>query len=260
MAEAKLSKAERREAARKEADRLRKIQEAREKRNRGILIAVVAAVLALIIAAVVVIAQQANRTLLSDFEGATPAGSDLHGGITFGADGAGSSNEGAPELDIYLDFMCPHCGTFEQVNGADLAQAVADGEVTAIYHPLNFLDRFSQGTQYSTRAAAAFAYVSTEAPDKALDFLAAMFAQQPAENSTGLTDEQITQIAVDAGVSQEVADGISDGTYTDWVGVASEQAGRDGVSGTPTVKLDGDVWDGNWTNPGELLGDVQAAG
>ena len=101
----KLSKTERREAARKEAERLRKIQAAKEKRSRRILILVVAAVLALIIAAVVVIAQQANRTLLSDFEGAMPASSDLHGGIPFGAEGAGSTNEGAPEVDIYLDFM-----------------------------------------------------------------------------------------------------------------------------------------------------------
>lgn len=261
MAEAKLTKSQRREAARKEAERLRKAQEARDKRGRAILIGVVAAVLALIIVAVVVIAKQANRTLLSDFEGPTPASSDLHGGIPFGADGAGSTNEGAPEVDIYLDFMCPFCGDFEQANGQDLAQAAADGEATVIYHPLNYLDRFSEGTEYSTRTAAAFAYVATEAPDKALDFMAALFAQQPEEGSAGLTDEEITDIAVEAGVPQDVADSMTDGTYAEWVAVASEQASKhDDIGGTPAVLIDGEEWNGNRTNPGELLADIQAAG
>ncbi len=261
MADAKLTKTQRREAARKEAERLRQLQAARDKRGRILLLAVVAAVLALIIVAVVVIAQQANRTLLSDFEGATPAGSNLHGGIPFGAEGAGSTNEGAPEVAVYLDFMCPYCGDFEQVNGEDLAQAAANGEATVIYHPLNYLDRFSQGTEYSTRTAAAFAYVASEAPDKALDFMAALFAQQPEEGSTGLEDAELIQIAVEAGVPQEVADAMTGGTYTEWVGVASEQARlHDGIGGTPTVKINGEVWNGNRTNPGELLADIQAAG
>ena len=250
----KLSKTERREAARKEAERLRKIQAAKEKRSRRILILVVAAVLALIIAAVVVIAIQANRTLLSDFEGPTPDGSDLHGGIPVGADGAGSRNEGAPELDVYLDFMCPHCGSFEQVNGEDLAQAAADGEVTVIYHPVSYLG------EYSARAATAFAEVANSAPENAVDFMNALFANQPTEGGSGLTDEQIAEIAVEAGVPQDVVDTFADGTYAEWVQVASDQARRDGASGTPTVMLDGDEWGGNWSNPGELLSAVQEAG
>ncbi|WP_147915987.1 DsbA family protein [Ruania zhangjianzhongii] len=250
----KLSKTERREAARKEAERLRKIQAAKEKRSRRILIGVVAAVLALIIAAVVVIALQANRTLLSDFEGATPAGSDLNGGIPIGADGAGSANEGAPELDVYVDFMCPHCGTFEQINGEDLTQAAADGEVTVIYHPVSFL------SDYSARAAAAFAEVANSAPENAMDFMNILFANQPTEGGDGLTDEQIAEFAVEAGVPQDVADTLADGTYAEWVDIATQQASRDGASSTPTVLLDGDEWGGNWNNPGELLAAVQEAG
>src|SRR5699024_6005266 len=119
--------------------------------------------------------------------------------------------------------MCPACGQFVQVNGEDIATAVANGEVTVVYHPLGFLNRASQGTQYSTRSAAAFATVATEAPDKALDFLTELFTQQPEEGSTGLTDDEVAQIAVDAGVPQDVADQIGDGTYTEWVDKATEQ-------------------------------------
>src|SRR5699024_3033328 len=125
-----------------------------------------------------------------------------HGGIPFGAEGAGSTNEGAPEVDIYLDFMCPYCGDFEQVNGQDLAQAAADGEATIIYHPLNYLDRFSEGTEYSTRTAAAFAYVANEAPDQALDFMAALFGLQTEEVYDVLTVEESTVSAVSERVLQ----------------------------------------------------------
>src|SRR5699024_9245283 len=107
--------------------------------------------------------------------------------------------------------------------------------------------------------AAAFATVATEAPDKALDFLTELFAQQPEEGSKGLTDDEVAQIAVDAGVPQDVADQIGDGTYTEWVDKATEQAGNDGVSQTPTVKLDGEVWQGNWSEPGALLSAIEDA-
>src|SRR5699024_507300 len=73
------------------------------------------------------------------------------------------------------------------------------------------------------------------------------------EGSTGLTDDEVAQIAVDAGVPQDVADQIGDGTYTEWVDKATEQAGNDGVSQTPTVKLNGEVWEGNWSQSGTLL-------
>src|SRR5690625_7870429 len=69
----RLTKAERREQARKEAERLRKIQEAKEKRSRRILIVVVILVVALIAAAAIVIYRQANKTVLSDFEGRSEA-------------------------------------------------------------------------------------------------------------------------------------------------------------------------------------------
>src|SRR5699024_12644395 len=55
---------------------------------------------------------------------------------------------------------------------------------TLFRSPLGFLNRMSQGTEYSTRSAAAFATVATEAPDKALDFLTELFAQQRSEEHT----------------------------------------------------------------------------
>ncbi|WP_165962789.1 DsbA family protein [Occultella glacieicola] len=249
----KSTREERREAARLEAARLREQAAKREKRNRGILIGAVVLVVALIATAGFFIFQAAGRTLLSDFEGEVPAGSNLHGGIPIGAEGAGSPNEGAVEVDVYLDFLCPYCGQFEEVNGADVATLVGDGTATVTYHPLANLDHLSAETMYSTRAANAFATVASDEPAMALPFAEALFANQPAEGGPGLTDDEIAAIAVEAGVSQEVADSLAAGTYTEWVRVATEQSQRDGVGGTPTIHIDGQDWSGNWTNPGEFM-------
>lgn len=76
---------------------------------------------------------------------------------------------------------------------------VDDGTVLLRIHPMNFLDDASLGTKYSTRAANAFVTVWKAEPDKALAFNKLLFANQPKENTTGLTDAQIAQIASQAG-------------------------------------------------------------
>lgn len=260
--EPRQSKAARREAARKEAERLAAKQAATEKRNRLIIVVASVLVVALIAVAGFFIWKESQRTLLTDFEGARPAASTDTGGITFGPDAvAGTTTDGAPVVQIYADFMCPVCGSYDQVNREDIRTMLTEGEATVVYHPLNFLDRYSMGTMYSTRTANAFATVATDAPEVALDFLEALFDQQPAENTEGLTDEEIAAIAVEAGVPQEVADTFVDGTYNDWVAVASDQARNDKVTGTPTTFLDGSRWgvNGEWQQPGMLLAAVREA-
>lgn len=247
----RMTKAERREAARREAERLAAKQKATEQRNRLIIIIASVLVVALIAVAGFIIFRQSQKTLLSDFDGAVPAGSTDTGGITFGESlAAGTSNEGVPVVDLYVDFMCPYCGQFDAINRADLRTMAADGDATVSIHPVSNLDEQSLGTMYSTRAANAFATVASDAPDTALDFLEAMFDNQPAEQTEGLTDDDIAQIAVDAGVPQAVADSLAAGTYTEWVGVATDQAHADGATGTPAIIIDGDRWTGDWNVAG----------
>ena len=101
-----------------------------------------------------------------------------------GAISVGKAN--APvKLEVYLDYMCPFCGRFERANGGELDRLVADGTVQLHLYPLSFLDRLSNGTRYSTRAANAIVTVADRAPDKVLAFNSALFADQPAEGSSG---------------------------------------------------------------------------
>ena len=258
----RITKAERREAARREAERLAAKQAATEKRNRLIIVVASVLVAALVAVAGFFIWKESQRTLLTEFEGARPAASTDTGGITFGEGAvAGTTVEGAPELQVYIDFMCPVCGQYDAVNRDDIRTMLVEAEATVIFHPLNFLDGYSTEGDYSTRAANAFATVATDAPEAALDFLEAMFDNQPAENGPGLTDEEIATIAVEAGVPQDVADTLAARTYGDWVAVASDQARNDGVTGTPTTFLDGTRWgaNGEWQEAGALLQAVRDA-
>ncbi|HWS58252.1 MAG TPA: thioredoxin domain-containing protein, partial [Actinotalea sp.] len=132
-------------------------------------------------------------------------------------------------------------------NGAMLDELAAAGEATIVYHQVAFLDRFSNGTNYSTRAAQASAVVADAAPEQFTAFTAALFAGQPAENTDGLSDDEIAAIAVSVGVPQAVADTFVDGTFTDWVEAATNQATEDlERPATPTILINGEVWEGDW--------------
>ena len=257
------TKAQRRDAARAEALALQKKQQAREKRSRLIVLSALGLGLIILVVAVVLIFREGQKTPMEKVDN-VPAGVVEDTGIPVGADGvAGTENEGAPTLDVYVDFMCPVCGSFEQINGASIAEMREAGDVTLVVHPVAILDRTSQGTEYSTRAASAAAWVADRAPAQFSAFHDAMFASQPQEQTPGLSDEQIAQVAEQADVPAEVAAGIADGTaretYEEWVTASTEAAGSDpdvvnpetGGMGTPTVLIDGERFAG-WQTPGAL--------
>jgi protein-disulfide isomerase len=169
--------------------------------------------------------------------------------------GAIAIGDGDRTLDTYVDFMCPICGSFESTYGPSIEGLVDDGTITLNVHPISILNRLSSGTDYSTRAANAMYVVAAKHPDLALPFLQAMFASQPAENTTGLTDDQIIAIAEQVGAT-DVAQDITDGTYAQFVDYITEktptQPGQTGIA-TPTIAIDGEVISND-----ELTGDPQA--
>lgn len=131
--------------------------------------------------------------------------------------------------------MCPICNQFEQQYGEAMQKAAADGKITLEYHPIEILDFRSQGSAYSSRAAGAMFCVAEEAPEKAIDFMNAMFQNQPDEGTAGLTDDQISEIAKGAG-AEAAASCIEDGTYKKW---GTAQAQQHEIKGTPTVEING---------------------
>lgn len=192
----------------------------------------VVAVVALVIALVVWMNNSANDP------GTLPSGSGIDQST-----GAIIVGDGEQTLDEYLDFMCPICGQFESAYGEEILDLVNDGTITLNIHPISILDRYSQGTAFSTRAANAMYCVAEADPDAAVPFMQAMYDNQPEENSTGLTDEQILEIAKGVGV-ESIDTCVTDGTYTDFVAAMTDktpvQPGSSGI-GTPTLAINGEV-------------------
>lgn len=170
--------------------------------------------------------------------GTPPSGSGINqetGAIVVG--------DGEQSLDVYLDFMCPICGQFETAYGDEILDLVNAGTITLNIHPIAILDRYSQGTEFSTRAANAMYCVAEADPDAAVPFMQAMFTGQPEENSTGLTDDEILSIASGVGVTG-IDTCVTDGTYTQFVAAMTDktpvQPGATRI-GTPTLAINGEA-------------------
>ncbi|MEJ1090145.1 DsbA family protein [Microbacterium istanbulense] len=166
---------------------------------------------------------------------ATDAGPAPQGDLINSETGALTFGDGEDTVAVYIDFMCPICNSFEQQYGAQLQQAAADDKITLEYHPIAILDHYSQGAEYSSRSAAAMFCVAESNPDLALDYMESLFTNQPAENTTGLTDEQLAAMAEEVGAG-DAARCIADGTYKKF---GAAQAKANDIQGTPTVEVNG---------------------
>jgi protein-disulfide isomerase len=202
-----------------------------ERRRRSVIGAMVAAV-AVLIALVVVVVVQTQRTTPSA-AAAVPANAE---GTVISI----GSADAPVTVDLYEDFQCPNCKAFETETGATVAQLVADGTVRARYHGMAFLDTSANG-KYSTRALnAAAAVLNTAGTQGFQTFHDLLFANQPAEGGAGLTDDQLAEYAGQAGATGgQVLAQIKELSYGDWVKSATDQASKDGVTGTPTVLVAG---------------------
>jgi protein-disulfide isomerase len=143
-------------------------------------------------------------------------------------------------VKLYEDFQCPICQEFEKTAGDKIRAGIADGSIKVDYHMVAFLDR-SSTTQYSSRALnAAMAVLSTAGTDAFLKFHQIAYDNQPPEGSAGVPDSTLVQWATQAGATESEVKPLIDGNvYHQWVVNATDQMSKDGVTGTPTVFIDG---------------------
>jgi protein-disulfide isomerase len=161
--------------------------------------------------------------------GHVPASATAEGdGIVIGS--------GPVTVDAYIDFLCPFCRHFELRSGGTLARLVSDGQISLVYHPMNFLDAAST-TNYSTRAAAASGCASDGG--RFPEYAHALFTSQPPEGGPGLTDAKLAELAGAVGLPGAFADCLHSGRYLDWPSYVTALATARGVQATPTVLVNG---------------------
>ncbi|KGM08604.1 DsbA family protein [Cellulomonas bogoriensis] len=273
MTDPRPTKAQRRDEARLEAQRMRQAEERAAARRRTILIAGIVVAIGVLAVLVTVILGQGARTAMEDVD--RPAGSTLAGGIPVGADGiAGAVDDygDAVVVQVYSDYLCGACAAFKQERGAELDELRESGEIVLEVHPVSILDQPVTGSVYSTRSAAAAALVADESPEAFLAFNDALFDDRP-QGPEGHSDERIAEIAQESGASAAVVQSIADGTYYEaaggegrfvpWVAAATEQASRDLARlATPTVVVDGQILDAetfDWRVDGSIAQAVAQA-
>lgn len=181
--------------------------------------------------------------------GAAPKANDTFNSET----GAISFGDGEDTVAVFVDFQCPICASFEEQYGEQLEAAAADGRITLEYHPIAILDRYSQGTEYSSRSAGAAFCVAESNPDLYLDYSKTLFDNQPAENSAGLTTDQLADFAAQVGADDAVSC-ITDETYRKF---GAAQAKAHEIGGTPTIEVNGkrlDLQAGEITEMEKLIG------
>ncbi|GAA3647459.1 thioredoxin domain-containing protein [Nocardioides ginsengisoli] len=219
-------------ARQQKAAEMRAAQKRRESRRRILTIAGVAIVMALIVGGSILVSVLNKK----DVTAASAGGSAY--GITIGKKSAPHS------VVIYEDFLCPYCRELESKTRTDLASLAADGKVYVEYRPFNLLG--AQGRTYPIRAAGAFSIVLEKAgPEVAKKFHDLLYENQPSETNADAEgpDSDLVKLAVEAGAKEsDVKAAIEAGDGEAWVQKATAEAQAAGVSSTPTILLDGKVY------------------
>jgi protein-disulfide isomerase len=224
-------------------------QQAAQRRKERRLLAgiVVAVVVVLVVAGVGFQAWRANRS--PDAGTVTPGRTSAPATITNGQPISWGSAEAPVTVDLYEDFHCPHCAEFEEEFGQILTDARDAGQIRLHLYPMSFIDAGS------VSAANAFACAAEAGFGEA--YYAALFANHTLDWS----DAQLIELAeqVNGSVPDTFSTCVEQRTHTDWVNSIDDAATAAGVTGTPTVFIDGKQVDVGTLTPDGLRSQIAEA-
>ena len=146
-------------------------------------------------------------------------------------------NGAVTTIDVWEDPQCPVCKYFEDANGDYLDSLIREKKATVRFHVLSFLG------DESVRAANASFCAADE--DQYLDFHKALYkVQSPLENSGFWSNETLVKIGKKIGIdSAQFEKCVTEGQKVDLVQANSDSMSKYGVRGTPTVFINGKLWE-----------------
>jgi protein-disulfide isomerase len=151
---------------------------------------------------------------------------------------------GAPTLAIWEDFQCPACAALEERLGDDIVKLADDGKINLVWRPTSFLDeRFLTGPNPRSSLRAAAAWGCAIDAEQKLAYHDIIFANQPAVEGDGWSDQQLLDFGKQAGIEGDAYSTFetcfNDRVYQQW-GVNSYATFQaDNVPGTPALYLNG---------------------
>ena len=168
------------------------------------------------------------------------------------------AKKNAPVVTVFEDPQCPGCKNLETSNLGHAIQALASsGDIELRWQILTFLDDNLRNDS-SSRAARAIA--AADMVGKLAPYHNTVYANQPEEEGTGYTDEQLRDdFAAQAGIKGEdlatFQKYYDNNTTKDFAEKAAEEGLKEGMKlekkfGTPFMTVDGKPWN-DWTNLAE---------
>ena len=245
------TKAERRSAARARAQALREEQERRERRAK-------IARRSLLGAGVLGVGGVAAALILTDRNSSSGGGTIAQGkanteGVpapvlsdgswTYGANmELDAVNSGGGVLEVYFDYSCHFCASFETLHAPEIEELVKAGTVTLVLHPCKVLSM-----DWTDLVMNSMGVVLDTEPDKALAFHNAVMGLfttiYESQDTSRMTVENIVSTAQEAGVSSGTTDAfqaaVDANTYAAWTDLGTTTFRNAGFQGTPTVLYEG---------------------
>ncbi|MEL4505968.1 thioredoxin domain-containing protein [Luteococcus sp. H138] len=252
-------------ANRREQLRIRQEAEARKARQMRIVM-MGALVLALAIAAIVgTVLFNNNRTKAREVtaQGTPPNATADKSAIVVNP---GKAKQGAPTVSLFFDYQCPACKQLEQSHGPLLESLANKGEINFEYRTMTFMERNPNLlNSASTRAA-----IGAACADKAgayAKYHNAVFAnqaQQEVKGSEGYSDELLrSTIPQQVGITGEQLTTFQSCYDTrateDFVKTVDEKASAAGITGTPSLMVNGNKVDMKTVNLGSTEAELLAA-
>ncbi|WP_030144877.1 DsbA family protein [Spirillospora albida] len=255
-----MSKAARERSARERLAGERKRQAARQRQRRllAIVIGSVVLVAAVVVGAVLIIDHRNKSGRAVAHKGAVAP-------LTRQADGSmvmAKAGVTKPVIEVFEDFQCPVCKSFEEASGSTIEQLAAEGKVKVVYRPFHLFGGQKDPIRInSLRSANAALCVPT---DKWVSYHDTLFRFQPAEGSKGFSPDDLVKWGKDLGVTDAnfekcVRDLQKESKVQEMTKYALETRR---VEGTPTVFLDGRQLDiqTQLMNPDAMKAAILAAG
>lgn len=223
-------------------------QAAQRRKERRLLAGIVVGILVLLVGAGIGFqAWRANRA--PSAEAATPGQASTPTTITAGQPISFGAADSPVTIDLYEDFHCPHCADFEEAFGQTLTDAQKAGQITLRIFPMAFIDAGSLS------AANAFGCAAEAGFGEA--YYNALFANHTLDWS----DSQLLALAqqVNGSVPDTFSNCVTQRSHEDWVNSINDAASAAGVTGTPTMFLDGDQVDLTTLTPDGLTTKIAEA-
>ena len=161
-----------------------------------------------------------------------------------------------PTIDIWVDYQCPGCRTFEVLNGGYINEIIAQKKAKVVFHPLTYL-----GAE-SIIAANAAACAADE--NKFIDMNLALFQNQAGSKNSGkwLGDAMLA-LGDSIGIkSDSFKECVREGNYVKWTRNVTDASASKNVNATPTIRINGKDADQNieWGDPVKFKAALAAGG